>query len=77
MFPLPVGTPVCVRDTLHGRWNGGFEVAETLPFGYRLHRVSDGRVFEQVFAFDEVVVERRRDPLRGLGHSYLDRRRLR
>jgi hypothetical protein len=39
--------------------------------------VSDGRVFEQVFAFDEVVVERRRDPLRGLGHSYLDRRRLR
>jgi len=78
--PLPprfsVGTRVYVCDRYLGNWSRGFEVAEVADGGYRLRRVSDGRVFPDVFPFGDVHVERRRDPLRGSSRSHLDRRQF-
>src|SRR6202035_6154710 len=51
---LEVGTNVYVRNRYLGQWSGGFEVAEVFEDGYRLHRVSDGYVFPDVFPFDDV-----------------------
>lgn len=73
---LRVGTAVYVRDRFQGDWSGGFAVDEVLPLGYRLRRLSDGYVFDEVFAFDDVRVERRKDPLRGVTGSHLDRRQI-
>lgn len=70
---LRVGVKVCVWNHFLNRWSGGFEVAEVVSFGYRLRRVSDGQVFGDVFAFDDVQVERRRNPMRGTEDSHLDR----
>lgn len=69
-----VGTRVCVWNQFLEQWSGGFEVAELRPAGYRLRRVSDGHVISDVFSFDDVLVERRRNPLRGITGSQLDRR---
>ncbi len=71
---LAVGTKVCVRNRFLGEWTTGFEVAEVLDDGCRIRRLSDDHVFPDVFAFDDVRLERRQQPLRGISGSYLDRR---
>ncbi len=67
------GTRVCVRNRFLGDWSGGFEVYEVLDFGYRIVRITDGHVLPEVFGPDEVRLERRRNPMRGIDESYLDR----
>ena len=37
-----VGDPVELFTAFNGRWSAGFEVAEVLPDGYRVRRLSDG-----------------------------------
>jgi len=49
-----VGTRVSVRDRFLGQWCRGFEVAEVVRDGYRVRRLSDGYVFPDVFAFEDV-----------------------
>ena len=71
---LAVGTRVYVRTRFVGKWTDGFEVKEVLDNGYRLLRRSDGYAFPDVFPFEDVDLDRRRDPLRGINGSYLDRR---
>ena len=71
---LEVGTAVYVRDRYLGKWSGGFKVAEVLPDGCRICRVSDGHAFPDVFPCDDVRLERRKEPLRGIAGSHLDRR---
>jgi hypothetical protein len=71
---LDVGTKVSVRSRFLGQWSGGFEVAAVLDAGYRIRRLSDDHAFPDVFPFEDVRWERRRQPERGIGSSYLDRR---
>lgn len=71
---LDVGMEVCVRNRFLGDWTSGFTVAEVLSDGYRIERLSDGHTFPDVFPFDEVRLERRQQPLRGITGSHLDRR---
>lgn len=71
---LEVGTRVYVRDRYLGQWNGGFEVAALVESGYRLRRLSDGHAFPDVFRSEDVRLDRRQSPLRGISGSYLDRR---
>ena len=71
---LAVGAKVYVRDRYMGKWSGGFEVAEICPDGYRIRRISDSQIFPDVFPTNDVRKERRRQPLRGIEGSYLDRR---
>jgi len=71
---LNVGMRVCVRNRFLRDWTTGFEVAEVLRDGYRIRRLSDGHDFPDVFAHEDVRRERRQDPLREAGGSYLDRR---
>jgi len=71
---LNVGTKVIVRIRYVGTWSGGFVVAGVVDHGYILGRLSDGHVLPDVFPFDDVRVERRQDPFRGIKGSYLDRR---
>ena len=71
---LDVGTKVYVRNRFLGDWITGFKVAEVLGEGYRLRRLSDDHVFPDIFSFDDVRMERRQQPLRGITGSYLDRR---
>lgn len=70
---LVVGTKVCVRNRFLGDWSGGFEVFEVLDSGYRISRITDRHVLPEVFGPDEVRLERRRNPMRGIDESYLDR----
>ena len=72
--PLDVGTKVCVRNRFLGDWTTGFKVAEVLRDGYRIRRLSDGHAFPDVFAFDDVRLERRQRPLGEIAGSHLDRR---
>jgi len=74
VLTLEVGTPICVRNRFIGDWTSGFKVAEVLGDGYRIRRLSDGHVFPDVFAFDDVRLERRQHPLREIAGSHLDRR---
>jgi hypothetical protein len=60
MLRFTVDTKVFVRDRYLGNWCSGFAVAEVLDDGYRLRRLSDGRVFPDLFPFDDVFLERRR-----------------
>jgi hypothetical protein len=71
---LDVGTKVYVRNRFLGDWTTGFEVAEVLSDGYRIRRLSDGQGFPDVFAFEDVRLERRHYPMREISGSYLDRR---
>jgi hypothetical protein len=54
------GTRVEVRSRFDARWARGFEVAEVLPEGYRLRRLSDGSVLPAEFSFDDVRRERKK-----------------
>ena len=69
---LSVGTVVCVWNESLDRWTTGFSIAEITRSGYRLRRLSDGHLFDHVFAFGDVRLERRRDPFRGIEESYRD-----
>lgn len=73
---LAIGTRVYVCDRYLGNWTGGFEIAEVVEGGYRLRRLSDDRVFPDVFPDDSVRRERRKDLWRGNGQSPLDSRRF-
>jgi hypothetical protein len=57
---LKPGTKVEVRSRFDGHWSRGFEVAEVLPGGYRLRRLSDGSVLPSEFEPDDVRHERKR-----------------
>ena len=57
-----VGTKVYVRDRYLGNWCSGFTVAEVHDDGYRLRRLSDGRVLPDLFPFADVHMERRQAP---------------
>jgi hypothetical protein len=70
---LASGDKVCVRDRFLGNWSSGFAVASVVADGYLLQRLSDGLVFPDVFRVDDVRLERRLEPDRGIGGSYLDR----
>jgi hypothetical protein len=70
---LDLGAKVCVRNRFLGDWSTGFEVAEVFHHGYRIRRVSDGLSFPDVFPFEEVRLERRLHPDRGVLGSCLDR----
>jgi len=70
---LEVGMRVCVRNRFLGDWTTGFKVAEVLRDGYRIRRLSDGHDFPDVFAFEDVRLERRQHPLRETSGSYPDR----
>jgi hypothetical protein len=69
-----VGTKVIVRIQYTHTWSGGFVVAGVVDDGYVLGRLSDHHVLPDVFPFDDVRLERRQDPFRGIGRSHLDRR---
>jgi hypothetical protein len=50
-----VGTPVEVHTRFQlGMWAPGFAIAEVLPDGYRLRRLSDGDVLREVFPSADV-----------------------
>jgi len=51
---LRPGAAVSVRTRYLGSWSNGFEVASPLRTGYRVRRVSDGAVFSEVVAFEDV-----------------------
>jgi len=70
---LAVGAIICVRNRFIGNWSSGFQVAEVLDDGYRIRRLSDGLAFPDVFAFEDVRIERRHHPERGISGSFLDR----
>jgi len=57
---LTIGASACVWNNYLCRWTDGFAVAEVVPSGYRLRRLSDGHVFSHVFSTNEVMAERRR-----------------
>ncbi|MDQ1394819.1 MAG: hypothetical protein QOG64_78 [Acidimicrobiaceae bacterium] len=57
------GTAVEVRQRLDHAWARGFEVAEVLSEGYRIKRLSDGRVLPAEFCFADVRKERRKQGL--------------
>jgi hypothetical protein len=71
---LGVGAQVYVRNRFLGDWTSGFQVAEVLDGGYRLRRLSDGYAFPDVFASDDVRLERRQSPTYGTAASHRDRR---
>ena len=71
---LDVGMKVRVRNRFLGDGASGFKVAEVLRDGYRIRRLSDGHAFADVFAFDDVRLERRQQPSRATAGSHLDRR---
>ena len=71
---MPVGTEVCVWNPSLEAWTAGFAVAEALGDGYRLRRLSDGHVFDHVFALELGVAERRRSQAPGFVGTDHDRR---
>ena len=75
MLRFTVGTRVFVRDRYLGNWCSGFAVADVLDDGYRLRRLSDGRVFPDLFPFDDVFLERRRTPRDGDDGTVVHRER--
>lgn len=51
---IPEGHDVEVRNRFEDHWVNGFAVAESGDSGYRLRRLSDGRVLPTWFAHDAV-----------------------
>ena len=64
---LAVGASACVWNHFLRCWTGGFAVVEVLTTGYRLRRLSDRDVFDDVFSSDEVMEERRKIHEPGIG----------
>jgi hypothetical protein len=61
--PLTPDTRIEVRNRLDGRWSRGFEIVTIEPDGYRVRRMSDGRVLPALFGPDDIrrPKDRRRD----------------
>jgi hypothetical protein len=57
---LTPGTPVEVRNRLQGTWTRGFEVADFNEEGYRIRRLSDGSILNDLFSRDDVRRQRSR-----------------
>lgn len=57
------GTRVEVRSRFDDSWARGFEVAEVMPEGYRLRRLSDLSVLPVEFPTDDVRKERKKQGL--------------
>ena len=74
LAPLAPGTEVCVWNAFLDHWTGGFAVASVEEDGYRLVRLSDGQVFDDVFRFVAVMRERRRVQRPGYVGTEADRR---
>jgi hypothetical protein len=72
--PMAVGTEICVWNASLEAWTVGFAVAEALPQGYRLRRLSDGHVFDHVFAAELVRADRRQSQSPGFMGTDRDRR---
>jgi len=51
---------VDVRNRYQGTWTRGFEVAESTEAGYRIRRLSDGSVLDELFSRDDVRRQRSR-----------------
>jgi hypothetical protein len=60
---LAAGTSVDVRNRYVGAWSSGFEVAEPVPDGYVIRRISDGSVLPDVFTNDDVRAQRHKTGL--------------
>ncbi len=71
---LDVGARVIVPIHYLDTWSSGFAIAGVVDDGSFLGRLSDRSILPDAFAFDDVRLERRRDPFRGIRGSYLDRR---
>ncbi len=71
---LTIGDAACVWNDYLRRWTDGFSVAEVVPDGYRLRRLSDGHVFSHVFSTNEVMEDRRKVEDLTYGMIHLDRR---
>lgn len=52
--PLPLGTPVQVRDRFEFAFRSGFDVIRASAAGYRLRRRSDGVELPMDFKAEEV-----------------------
>ena len=63
------GALVEVRSRYDGVWVGGLEVVEASPAGYRLRRLSDGRVLPGP-AFPPGDVQRAEKPRRTAGYGW-------
>lgn len=57
------GTRCEVRRRYDDGYARGFEVAEVMPDGYRVRRLSDSSILPAVFAADDVRPERKRQGL--------------
>ena len=60
---LAPGTAVDVRNRFVGSWSHGFEIAERVRGGYRVRRLSDDSVLPDVFAGEDIRLERRKQGL--------------
>lgn len=58
--PLAPGTQIDVRNRYQGTWVRGFEVAEVAEQGYRIRRLSDGTVLDELFSRDDLRRQRNR-----------------
>ena len=59
--PLLPGTQIDVRNRFQGTWARGFEVAEVTEGGYRIRRLSDGTILDELFSRDDVRRQRKRE----------------
>ena len=57
------GMRIEVRRRFDDSWAKGFEVAEVLPAGFRVRRLSDGSVLPVEFGADDVRRERKKQGL--------------
>ena len=71
---LVIGAKVYVRNRFLGNWTAGFEIAEVMDDGYRIRRLSDGHAFPDVFAPDDVHLERREHLSHWVAEFHHDRR---
>ncbi len=51
---LSPGRHVEVRNRFTGAWSRGFDIAEVVPGGYRIRRLSDGSLLPTLFPRDDV-----------------------
>ena len=58
--PLAPGTRGDVRNRYQGTWTRGFEVAEFTEGSYRIRRLSDGSILNELFSRDDVRRQRNR-----------------
>jgi hypothetical protein len=57
---LAPGTQVDLRNRRQGTWMRGFEVYDASEEGYRIRRLSDGTILNELFSRDDVRRQRNR-----------------